>query len=127
MRGRLLTALAVTGAALLVAGVTEAKQVGVTVSSPPSRLAAGERWNARLTTWVAGRPRTRPGAHPSVTIERIGPLAMPVASFHARAVGRPGRYVVSVVFPAAGRWQYVVTGVGAGEWHFAPVNVTPQR
>ncbi len=30
----------------------------------------------------------------------------------------------SIVFPAAGRWRYVVTGVGPGEWSFAPVRVS---
>jgi hypothetical protein len=125
MRTRVLTVLAVTGAALAATAVTDAKQVGVTVSSPPTRLVAGQAWTARLTTWVAGRPRSRAGAHPAVTIKRAGPLSMPAATFRARPLGRPGRYAVDVVFPAAGRWRYVVTGVGPGEWSFAPVRVSP--
>jgi hypothetical protein len=125
MRTRVLTVLAVTAAALAVTAVTDAKQLGVTMSPPPARLAAGQAWTARLTTWVAGRPHTRAGAHPAVTIKRPGSLSMPAATFRARPLGRPGRYAVDIVFPSAGRWRYVVTGVGQGEWSFGAVRISP--
>jgi hypothetical protein len=127
MRAIVLTVLAVTGVVLGLPATTAAKHVDVTLSSPPARLSAGTSWTARLTTWVSGRPRTRAGAHPLVTIKRGSASSMPVATFRARRLGRPGRYVVAIVFPRAGSWRYVVTGAGPGEWVFGPVRVTAQR
>jgi hypothetical protein len=127
MRARVIAVLAMAAATTAVAGVAGAKEIGVNLSSPPAHLAAGQTWTARLTTFARGRPAARPGAHPTVTIKRTGRLAMPVGTFRPRALGHPGRYAVDIVFPAAGRWVCVVTGVGQGEWQFRPIRVTPPR
>ena len=67
-----------------------------------------------------GTPYTKPGYHPTLTV--LDKSGIPVATFRGNAVA-PGRYRVSVVFPRAGSWRYVIADPVTGDWYFVAPHV----
>lgn len=77
----------------------------VGVTPPPQSAAPGTPWHAEVTILQHGRTPLD-GVKPSITIARTSGGGE--RTFAARPTGRPGVYRARVVFPAAGRWTYVV-------------------
>jgi hypothetical protein len=111
---------ALVGAALIAPGTALAGGwATVGLSSLPDGTRPGGTWTVDLTVLQHGlRPLT--GLHPTLELARAG---HGVATFPARATGRPGVYRAAVRFPAAGRYRYVVDDGFTARHRFAPVVV----
>jgi hypothetical protein len=95
--------LAITALLALPAAATAGGWATVGLSSTPDGVAAGTAWNVELEILQHGRTPLE-NVSPSVTIT-AGDVSR---TFAARPAGRPGFYRVSVTFPHAGTWHYVV-------------------
>jgi hypothetical protein len=92
----------------------------VGLSSTPAELAPGQPWNVDITVLAHGRTPVE-GAPAFVRI-RSGDA---VKEFPTKETAEPGVYRASVVFPAAGVWEYeVVDGYTQQVHAFPAVNVT---
>jgi hypothetical protein len=110
---RIALALAVT-AALLLPAAAAAKRTGLTVSAPAAPH-AGRPWTLVVHVTLDGRPWSRPGWRPTLSLVRRG--VVPVARFRGTPAG-PGAYRVRVVFPSGGAWRYAIPDPLNGEWWF---------
>jgi hypothetical protein len=96
-----LLAIALPLAAPAVAGAGGFATAGL--SSTPDGVAAGKPWNVNITILQHGRtPLT--GLTPRVRISS----GDTTREFAAKPTGTAGVYRAEVVFPTAGRWDYVV-------------------
>ena len=92
----------------------------VGLSSLPDGTAPGKPWRVQLTILQHGRTPLS-GLKPTVRIRSAD--GRTTRTFAARPAGQRGIYVASVVFPAAGRWRYVVDD-GFSQTHtFAPARI----
>jgi hypothetical protein len=89
----------------------------------PVGLSAGEPWRAELLVKQHGITPLD-GLEPSVRIESD---AGDVRTFEARPAGKPGTYVVDVVYPTAGTWRTRIFDgfTDAVPHRLAPIEVAP--
>jgi hypothetical protein len=73
------------------------------VSSTPEGVAPGEPWKVDITLLQHGRTPLE-GVTPRVQISS----GDATREFAAKPTGKPGVYRAEVVFPSAGRWDYLV-------------------
>ena len=86
------------------------------LSSTPAGVAPGKPWNVDITIRQHGR-EPLDGLAPSVQISSGDQLR----EFAAKPTGKSGVYRAEVVFPTAGRWDYVVyDGFNDGMPHTFP-------
>jgi hypothetical protein len=90
----------------------------VQLSSTPDGLKPGATWNVELTIMQHGRTPLS-NVHPSVTITSAGVTR----TFASEPAGRPGVHRVSVRFPAAGTWRYVVDDGFTARHSYPPVQI----
>jgi hypothetical protein len=81
-----------------------AKEGGVELSSTPSGLGPGEPWTPSLTVFDVGGEYPA-NAEPGVRITSLETGR--TIDYPATKADNPAVYTVRVVFPAAGRWDYV--------------------
>lgn len=92
----------------------------VGLSSTPTGVSPGEPWNVDITVLAHGRTPVE-GA-PAVVRIRSGDA---VKEFATKETSKPGVYRASVVFPAAGVWDYeVIDGYTQQVHAFPSVDVT---
>ena len=104
--------------ALALAAPTAASGGGfatVGLSSTPAELAPGQPWNVDITVLAHGRTPVE-GAPATVRI-RSGDA---VEVFPTRETDKPGVYRASIVFPAAGVWEYEVVDGYTRQVHAFP-------
>jgi hypothetical protein len=97
----LLLAIAIPLAAPAVAGAGGFATAGL--SSTPDGVAPGKPWNVDITILQHGR-EPMVGLSPVVRISS----GDTVREFAAKPTGKSGVYRAEVIFPRAGRWDYVV-------------------
>jgi YtkA-like len=100
-RSPLFLALALLMAVPAVAGAGGFATAGL--SSTPDGVAAGKPWKVDITVLQHGRTPVE-GVVPRVQISSGDTMR----EFAAKPTGEPGVYRAEVVFPTAGRWDYVV-------------------
>lgn len=110
----------VAGALLAPAAAWGGGFATVGLSSTPDGLAPGEPWVVELTLLQHGRTPLD-GVKPTVIVTRADGGAS--RTFGAVATGRRGVYRARIVFPSAGRWDYVVDDGFSMRHSFAPVAV----
>jgi hypothetical protein len=92
----------------------------VGLSSMPTGIAPGQPWNVDITVLAHGR--TPVEGMPATVRIRSGDA---VREFPTKETDKPGVYRASVVFPAAGVWDYeVVDGYTQQAHAFPAVNVS---
>jgi hypothetical protein len=104
MLGRWLMATMVAGL-LVPAPAIAGGWASVGLSSTPDGTAAGKPWVVDLEVLQHGRTPLA-GVKPTVTIRK--PATGATRTFRARPQSKAGIYRASVVFPDAGRWEYIV-------------------
>ena len=92
----------------------------VGLQSLPAGIEPGEPWKAEFTVLAHGRTPFVDG-QPSVIVSR--PNGEVVESFPARLVNQQGLYRARVVFPEAGRFNYVIDDGYSQRHTFPPVTV----
>jgi len=90
----------------------------VGLDSEPSDVAAGKSWDVNMTILQHGRTPLD-DVQPAVVIKR-GDVEK---RFAAKPTGEPGEYRASVVFPAAGTWNYEVDDGFSATHTFGPVRI----
>jgi hypothetical protein len=122
---RTITAVAVAVAALALAGAAVAGGwATVQLSSTPTGLGPGDKWNLDVTVLQHGQTALA-GVEPTITIRSDSGEKQ---TFAATPTGKTGVYHADVVFPTAGTWTYEVydgfdTYGGAQTHTFAPVEI----
>jgi len=103
MRTAVLLSVVVT--ALALAGSASAGCFATAgLTAPPATVGPGDTWNATITVKQHG-VRPIPDAKPTVTIVGEDGAGK---KFAAKPTDTVGVYTAAVVFPTAGRWNYVV-------------------
>ena len=96
-----ITLLALAAVLLVPAGAQAGGWATVELDQAPSGIVADTPWRVELIVKQHGITPLE-GVKPSV---RIANDAGVVRTFPARATGRPGHYVATVTYPAAGTWR----------------------
>ena len=118
MRTLLLTALvalATAGAASAGGGAT----VGLS-SMPPDGAGPGTKWDVTLNVLQHGRTPLD-GVSPTIVIRNLDNGE--TQTFAATPTGEPGKYAAEVVFPSAGRWEYLVDDDFSQTHTFRPITI----
>jgi len=110
----------VAGALLAPAAASGGGWATVGLSPTPDGVAAGKPWVVDMTVLQHGRTPLD-GVRPAVIVTRSDGGAS--RTFAAVATGQPGAYRARVVFPSAGRWDYVVDDGFSARHSFAAVRV----
>jgi hypothetical protein len=90
----------------------------VALSSTPAGSAPGKPWSVELTVLQHGRTPLD-GVQPTITIAQ----GTGTRTFTAAPAGRPGVYRATVVFPAAGRWEYRIDDDFSRTHTYPPVRI----
>jgi hypothetical protein len=101
---RIPISIAVLAALALAADASAGCFATAGVKAPPAGIGPGDTWKAAITVKQHG-VRPIPDAKPTLTIVNESGKE---TTFAAKPTGTVGVYVASVVFPAKGRWTYVV-------------------
>jgi hypothetical protein len=96
--------------------------MALTVFKPRAPARAGHPWSAVIRITLHGKPYTRPGYRPTLTISDAGYRF--AAAFKGVPTNTAGNYRVRVVFPHAGRWKLGVPDPITGDWYL-PEQVRP--
>jgi hypothetical protein len=117
-------ALLVTTIVALAAAGTAAAGGFATVgidSQPPDGGGPGSTWDVTLNVLQHGRTPLD-GVSPAITIRNLD--SGETQTFPATPTGEPGKYAAKVVFPSAGRWEYLIDD-GFSQTHtFKPISIT---
>ena len=119
MRALLVTAIV----ALATAGTAAAggwATVGLD-TMPPDGGGPGSTWDVTLNVLQHG-VTPLDGISPSIVIRNLD--SGETKTFVATATGEPGKYAAKVVFPSAGRWEYVVNDDFSRTHTFKPITIS---
>jgi hypothetical protein len=108
--------------ALILAASASAKQTRISVSTPAAAPVANVAWQVTVHVSLRGKPYAKTAYRPTVYLMH-GSYEI-AATFHGTRVA-DGTYRVRLVFPHAGRWQYVIPDPVTGDWHFVSPAVRP--
>ncbi|HVF77056.1 MAG TPA: hypothetical protein VNA28_02065 [Solirubrobacteraceae bacterium] len=110
--------MAIIGLLALPAAASAGGWATVELSSTPDGLKPGATWNVEVKVMQHGRTPLS-GVHPSVAITS-GDVTR---TFASRPTGKPGVHRVSVRFPQAGTWRYVVDDGFTMRHSYPPVQI----
>lgn len=116
-------ALLVTAIVALAAAGTAAAGGYATVglnSQPPDGGGPGSTWDVTLNVLQHG-VTPLDGVSPTIVIRNLD--SGESQTFPATPTGEPGKYAAKVVFPSAGRWEYLIND-GFSQTHtFKPISI----
>ena len=120
MRRFVVAVVAVAAATVVVVPAASAGGMWIVAqNAPPTGIAAGDVWNARLSAWSClGKAQDGLAAGVAVREQATGRELR----FPARRV-RPGVYQAQVVFPSAGTWTYATVSRDLRFKTYGPVRV----
>jgi YtkA-like len=117
-------ALLVTAIVALAAAGTAAAGGFATVgldSQPPDGGGPGSTWDVTLNVLQHG-VTPLDGVSPTIVIRNLDNGE--TQTFAATPTGEPGKYAAKVVFPSAGRWEYVVNDDFSQTHTFKPITIS---
>jgi hypothetical protein len=119
----LLTSVALVAAGAGIFAGSAAAKWGLEVDRPPAGLRAGDPW--RLEIRAVGTHFPRLHWLPIVRIRHVASGRSYIQ--RARPLpGRPRTYEITITFPEAGRWRYVIRHLGA-VFKYRPVVIEERR